>query len=124
MNNQSTLYIKSYDLNIKIAKALLKMPRDKWGTSIEDFSRSLTLLGTTAYMAEQIAAKGSLLFRLYTMRKACYKAMFIGQILQEVKILDNKFMVDVQEDLLQILKMLSASISTIKKNKLKIKEDL
>lgn len=122
---QSILYSKSYDLNLEILKEVSKAMANKpefslWFHKLVD---NVSMFGTASYLAQEIVAKSSLSMRLYTTRKYCYQSMYYLSLLRDAKGIDKKVAESMLLKMTEVLKLVGASLSTMKKNRKDSEED-
>lgn len=115
--NENILKTKSFLFAVRIVKLynLLRETKQEYVMS-KQCLRSGTSVGAMIREAEYAASKADFIHKLTIAIKECNEALYWLELLQETEFIEKKLYVSLNTDAEEILKLLTASIKTAKKN--------
>jgi four helix bundle protein len=115
---ESILQSKSFDLSVSVYKKVTELQKKQKDFPLSQWwAESVSAVALNMYLAQNIHTKSGLSIYLYTARKAAYRGLFWTKLLLESGEMDVAFAQEIETTLVELVKMLQASINTLNSNR-------
>lgn len=110
---ESILQSKSFDLSVSVYKKIAELQKKQKEFLLSQWwAESVSNIALNAHMARSLPTKRGFIIGLYAARKAANKSLFWTKLLAETNTLEADFAQEVENTLVELIKMTQASITT------------
>jgi len=121
---ESILQSKSFDLSVSVHKKVAELQKKQKEFLLSQWwAESISQVALNAYLAKSIPTKRGFIISLYAARKAAHRGLFWTSVLVKTEVLDSEFAKEVEETLIELVKMTQASITTFNGNRKGVKSE-
>ena len=111
---ESILQTKSFDLSVSVFRKVTELQKKQKDFLLSQWwFESISTVALNMYLAQNIHTKSGLSIYLYTARKAAFKGLFWTKLLVENGEVDGEFAHEIEVKLVEVVKMIQASITTL-----------
>ncbi|MCC7303907.1 four helix bundle protein [bacterium] len=115
---KSILQSKSFGLSVSVYQKVTELQKkQKEFLLTQWWAESVTSIALNMYLASELHVKRGLAMYFYTARKATHKSIFWTKLLLEAGYLDKTEGEMIQQSLIELIKMIQASITTVVANR-------
>lgn len=115
---ESILQSKSFDLSVSVHKKVAELQKKQKEFLLSQWwAESVSNIALNAHIARSLPTKRGFIIGLYAARKAANKSLFWTKLLAETANLEADFAQEVENTLVELIKMTQASITTFNNNR-------
>lgn len=115
---ESILQTKSFDLSVSVYKKVTELQKKQKDFLLSQWwAESVSAVALNMYLAQNIHTKNGLSIYLYIARKAAHRGLFWTKLLVEMGELEAEFAKETELGLVELVKMIQASITTLNSNR-------